>query len=51
MEGDLQVIGDAIMTDPNPSVRSPGLFATKDRDTGMASFVEHGPGKATFEGR
>ncbi len=28
-----------------------GLFATKDRDTGMASFVESGPGKATFEGQ
>lgn len=28
-----------------------GLFATKDRETGMASFVESGPGKATFEGR
>ena len=28
-----------------------GLFATKDREAGMASFVEHGPGKATFEGR
>jgi len=28
-----------------------GLFATHDRDTGMSSFVEHGPGKATFEGR
>jgi enoyl-CoA hydratase/carnithine racemase len=28
-----------------------GLFATRDRATGMASFVEHGPGKATFEGR
>lgn len=27
------------------------LFATKDRATGMASFVEHGPGKAAFEGR
>jgi enoyl-CoA hydratase/carnithine racemase len=27
------------------------LFATKDRTTGMASFVEHGPGKASFEGR
>jgi enoyl-CoA hydratase/carnithine racemase len=27
-----------------------GLFATKDRSTGMTSFVEHGPGKATFEG-
>jgi hypothetical protein len=28
-----------------------GLFATKDRAIGMASFVEHGPGKASFEGR
>jgi enoyl-CoA hydratase/carnithine racemase len=28
-----------------------GVFATRDRDAGMASFVEHGPGKAQFEGR
>lgn len=27
-----------------------GLFATRDRATGMRSFVESGPGKATFEG-
>ena len=27
------------------------LFATEDRSTGMRSFVENGPGKATFEGR
>jgi enoyl-CoA hydratase/carnithine racemase len=27
------------------------LFATADRQTGMRSFVEQGPGKATFEGR
>ncbi len=27
------------------------LFATEDRSTGMRSFVEQGPGKATFEGR
>jgi enoyl-CoA hydratase/carnithine racemase len=27
-----------------------GLFATKDRATGMRSFVDHGPGKARFEG-
>lgn len=27
------------------------VFATRDRDIGMASFVEHGPGKAKFEGR
>ena len=25
-----------------------GLFATRDRETGMRSFVEHGPGKAVF---
>jgi enoyl-CoA hydratase/carnithine racemase len=27
-----------------------GLFATKDRTSGMTSFVEQGPGKAVFEG-
>ncbi|HEX6247405.1 MAG TPA: enoyl-CoA hydratase-related protein [Nocardioidaceae bacterium] len=27
------------------------LFATEDRSIGMTSFVEHGPGKATFVGR
>ncbi len=27
-----------------------GLFATRDQKTGMRSFVENGPGKATFEG-
>ncbi len=27
------------------------LFATEDRSTGMQSFIENGPGKATFEGR
>jgi enoyl-CoA hydratase/carnithine racemase len=27
------------------------LFATQDRTTGMRSFIEQGPGKATFEGR
>ena len=26
------------------------LFATKDREIGMTSFVQHGPGKANFEG-
>jgi enoyl-CoA hydratase/carnithine racemase len=25
-----------------------GLFATADRETGMRSFIEHGPGKAEF---
>ncbi len=28
-----------------------GLFATEDRYIGMSSFVEHGPGKASFKGR
>ena len=28
-----------------------GLFATEDRQIGMDSFVENGPGKATFVGR
>ncbi len=28
-----------------------GLFATKDREIGMTSFVEQGPGKARFEGK
>ena len=28
-----------------------GLFATQDAATGMRSFVENGPGKATFAGR
>jgi enoyl-CoA hydratase/carnithine racemase len=27
------------------------LFTTEDRTTGMASFLENGPGKAVFEGR
>ena len=26
------------------------LFATNDQKTGMRSFVDNGPGKATFEG-
>ncbi|AZI57866.1 enoyl-CoA hydratase/isomerase family protein [Nakamurella antarctica] len=28
-----------------------GLFATEDQKTGMRSFIESGPGKATFSGR
>jgi hypothetical protein len=27
------------------------LFTTEDQRTGMRSFVENGPGKATFAGR
>ncbi len=32
-------------------VQFAGLFATEDRAIGMRSFIEHGPGKATFVGR
>ena len=28
-----------------------GLFGTEDQETGMRSFLENGPGKATFSGR
>lgn len=28
-----------------------GCFATRDREIGMTSFIEQGPGKARFEGR
>ncbi|MER7606115.1 enoyl-CoA hydratase-related protein [Nocardioides sp. NPDC127503] len=28
-----------------------GVFATQDSQTGMASFLENGPGKANFEGK
>ncbi len=28
-----------------------GLFATEDQQTGMRSFIDNGPGKATFAGR
>jgi enoyl-CoA hydratase len=28
-----------------------GVFATKDSQTGMTSFLENGPGKANFEGK
>ncbi len=28
-----------------------GLFGTEDQKTGMRSFLEQGPGKATFVGR
>ena len=32
-------------------VQFAALFATEDRSIGMASFIEHGPGKAEFVGR
>ena len=28
-----------------------GMFATEDARTGMRSFIENGPGKASFAGR
>jgi enoyl-CoA hydratase/carnithine racemase len=28
-----------------------GLFATEDAEAGLQSFLENGPGKATFNGR
>ncbi|MGI5995615.1 MAG: enoyl-CoA hydratase/isomerase family protein, partial [Saccharomonospora viridis] len=28
-----------------------GLWATEDQKRGMQSFIENGPGKATFEGK
>lgn len=32
-------------------VQFAALFATEDQKAGMTSFIENGPGKATFEGR
>ena len=32
-------------------VQFAALFATQDRMVGMQSFLEHGPGKATFVNR
>jgi enoyl-CoA hydratase len=31
--------------------RFSALFASEDQKAGMRSFIEHGPGKATFTGR
>ncbi|TWP36549.1 enoyl-CoA hydratase/isomerase family protein [Leekyejoonella antrihumi] len=33
------------------SMQFAGLFATRDREIGMKSFIKNGPGKAAFEGR
>ena len=51
-----RVIDDGSSTSPG---RRPGaeqaafveVFRTDDSRTGVASFLEHGPGKATFTGR
>ena len=45
LDGDLET-GLAI-----EAMQFAGVFATKDREIGMTSFVEQGPGKAAFEGR
>lgn len=45
LDGDLET-GLAI-----EAMQFAGVFATKDREIGMTSFVKDGPGKATFEGR
>ena len=57
----LQMLAGSAMAGAIPAVASghpiirhltdEGLFATRDREIGVASFVEHGTGKARFEGR
>ncbi len=51
-----QAIDDGLETDLDAALRLEtalfaATFATEDRAIGMASFVEHGPGKARFVGR
>ena len=51
-----QAIDDGLETDLDAGLRLEtalftGLFATQDQTTGMASFLEQGPGKAVFAGR
>jgi enoyl-CoA hydratase/carnithine racemase len=51
-----QAIDDGLETDLNTGLEIErlhftGLFATEDQRTGMRSFLENGPGKATFAGR
>jgi enoyl-CoA hydratase/carnithine racemase len=51
-----QAIDDGLETDLNTGLEIErlhfaGLFATEDQRTGMRSFVENGPGKATFAGK
>ncbi|HEX9775405.1 MAG TPA: enoyl-CoA hydratase-related protein [Actinomycetota bacterium] len=41
-------MGDALAFEREVFVN---LFATEDQKAGMRSFIEHGPGKATFTGR
>ena len=51
-----QAIDDGLELDLDSALRLEttlfsGLFATEDQKTGMASFLENGPGKARFAGR
>ena len=51
-----QAIDDGLELDLDSALRLEttlfsGLFATEDQRTGMASFLENGPGKAQFSGR
>jgi enoyl-CoA hydratase/carnithine racemase len=51
-----QAIDDGLELDLDSALRLEsalfaGLFATEDQKTGMRSFIDNGPGKATFTGR
>ena len=51
-----QAIDDGLETGPGTGLEIgrphfAGLFATEDQRAGMRSFIENGPGKATFTGR
>ncbi|MGE5135004.1 MAG: enoyl-CoA hydratase/isomerase family protein [Gemmatimonadota bacterium] len=51
-----QAIDDGLETDLDTGLeierlQFAGLFATEDQRTGMRSFIDNGPGKATFAGR
>jgi enoyl-CoA hydratase len=51
-----QAIDDGLETDLTTGLEIErlhfaGLFATEDQRTGMRSFLENGPGKATFAGQ
>jgi enoyl-CoA hydratase/carnithine racemase len=52
----LRAIDDGLETDLGTGLeierlQFSGLFTTEDQRAGMRSFVENGPGKATFTGR
>jgi enoyl-CoA hydratase/carnithine racemase len=56
LEAAKQAIDDGLQTDLDAGLKMEreafaGLFSTEDQKTGMRSFLEEGPGKATFTGR